>query len=324
MGLPLERMRGAPDYGWDDYRDAPLAFLRKHEPNYTDAVYLAEKWPKKFAVPDYFRSGDPNYGGSLGGQANKEYWEENFGDTLNKTWWDLGDAGILVRLDLATKDQQEALDSLENYPLLDESKHSDLEQKEQTEQWDSWGRSEFKHQIVKLAEQEEEGVRKRGNLASSRVDAGEVEELLDALSDKTFDKITWELWEKTSHYPEGGDEVHYPSAEQIFGDFAKTPNPWGRRIPWDRTVGGLITVFGLEDKIKVDVQLDESAFGPWRGKGQKTRDLRIKKDDLPSAAQHHWRALTTGQIVNMPYDPEVCQSLYLDCEWDLSSLKEET
>jgi hypothetical protein len=259
-----------------------------------------------FDVPRYFDHGN-NYGGSgILGQANYEYWTENFDETKGKTWWDLGKSGILVRLDLLTSDQRDALDSLEGYPLLDEDRHSELEQEAQTDAWNDYARNDFKRDIVKLVDEE---------------DKEQTEELLDAITDKELDKQVWELWQSAERYPEGGDEVSFPNTKELFDRPSwQKANTAGHIEPWDRSLGDLLRFLPeTTQRLHVHYTLADAAFA----KTSKTeRVLRIKNKDLPSGLTSAQRdALVHHDGFSGPYDAEICKNLYIDCEWDFSSLQ---
>jgi hypothetical protein len=98
-------------------------------------------------IHQHLSGGD--YSGNDGGSAfsNLRVWQRDFIDTLGILWWnvvgDFGSFGIAVRANLdeiseddsvaesvrdAARSMMEALDGLDNYPLLDESDESNLQQ----------------------------------------------------------------------------------------------------------------------------------------------------------------------------------------------------
>ena len=102
-----------------------------------------------------------DYSGNDGGvvRSNVNWWHENFGDTDGVLWWDVSGGhstfGIAVLADVLNEDSafyaehagdedllaeaeriREAIERLENYPLLDEEGHSELEMQLQEAQFD--------------------------------------------------------------------------------------------------------------------------------------------------------------------------------------------
>jgi len=272
-----------------EYQGRPLAYLRNNQPSYPDAVYLAKKWPKAFEVPDYFEHGDYGRMGSYG-LSNYQVWTESFKDTLDKTWWDLGQSGILVRLDIQTKEEKEALDALSDYPLMDADHHSNLEMEMQNEAWNDWGRSDFKRDLNKKAEDEE--------------DEKKVEALLDIVPNKVFDTATYRMYEENGNYPEGSDDISFP-----YGDFVQQ---------YDGTLTQLLEFLDLASA-SVTLRLADTAFTSWQiENGEKVRRLRIKKSDLPEQLSNSQRAaLIRNSEALVPFDeaPFLCDTLYIECEY---------
>ncbi len=77
----------------------------------------------------------------------------------------------------------ETMEALENYPVLDDSLHSEAEIHDQDEQWDSWGRADMLRELETRTGLESDGV-----LSTQG----------DALRDLAQDE--------TQEYPEGGDD----------------------------------------------------------------------------------------------------------------------
>lgn len=65
-----------------------------------------------------------------------------------------GTYALAIRLDSVTPELLEAIESLEDYPLLDESLHSEMEIDAQNEAWEDTYRSEFKTALGKALFQE--------------------------------------------------------------------------------------------------------------------------------------------------------------------------
>ncbi len=60
-----------------------------------------------------------------------------------------GTYGIAVRYGDLEEEVREAIDALEDYPLMDEEDHSNLEMEQQQAAWDDWGVSELSKSIAK-------------------------------------------------------------------------------------------------------------------------------------------------------------------------------
>ena len=61
-----------------------------------------------------------------------------------------GTYGIVVRYGDLEDDVRDAIDALEDYPLMDEEHHSNLEMEQQDAAWENWGRSDFIKAVAKL------------------------------------------------------------------------------------------------------------------------------------------------------------------------------
>ncbi len=61
-----------------------------------------------------------------------------------------GTYGIVVRYGDLEDEVREAIDALEDYPLMDEEHHTELEMKQQDDAWDNWGRGDFIKHVAKL------------------------------------------------------------------------------------------------------------------------------------------------------------------------------
>ncbi len=62
-----------------------------------------------------------------------------------------GTYGIVVRYGDLEEEVREAIDALEDYPLMDEEDHSNLEMEQQNEAWEDWGRKELRHEVEKAS-----------------------------------------------------------------------------------------------------------------------------------------------------------------------------
>jgi hypothetical protein len=280
------------EYG--DFHDRPLAYLREHEPDYRDACFLSNRWPKTFELPRYFAHGDYVQGSSYG-QSNYEVWKEQFAKTEGKTWWDLGSNGILVRLTVQPTEEKEALAALDDYPLMDDEHHNQLEMKLQDEAWNDWGRKDFKRELEHKAFEILDG------------DSDSVDAILAKVPDKLFDEATHRMYEENGHYPEGSDDISFP-----YGDFVTN---------YDGSLKELLEFLGLEST-SVTLRLSDAAFTDWKEeKGQKVRRIRIKKEDLPPELSTSVKAAlirNSEAFVPIAEIGDHCESLYIECEYPWS------
>lgn len=97
-----------------------------------------------------------DYSGGLVTKANYEVLQEMLEEkhpsgegppVWATTYGGYGTYGVLVVWDRLDGDIQEAIAGLEDYPLIDEEKHSELQIDAEEEAWENWGRSEFESQL---------------------------------------------------------------------------------------------------------------------------------------------------------------------------------
>lgn len=103
---------------------------------------------KVYVIPNYCTGSD--YSGSLLEVSNMKALRESLpaeyedGDQYIVYHGGHGTFAIAIRLDAVTEDLLETLEALEDYPLIDESLHSELEIESQNEAWESWAKDEFR------------------------------------------------------------------------------------------------------------------------------------------------------------------------------------
>jgi hypothetical protein len=119
-------------YGdWDEVRD--------HDEINPEKTYL---------IPGY--CGGSDYSGDLVNVANHKALVSMFPDDWEDGTEYLDYSGghgtfdIAIRLDVLTEEIMETIEGLEDYPLIDESLHSELEMESQNEAWSNGLRSDFK------------------------------------------------------------------------------------------------------------------------------------------------------------------------------------
>jgi hypothetical protein len=193
-------MTYALQYG--EFRNKPLAFLRDNDPDYGDAVYLKQHWPKTFDLVKSTYYDESLHVGGPEDKANYEYWKENYAATEGKTWWDLGHQhGILVRIPLLSTSERESYEYLEENFELDEDASQKIRDEVEREAWNDYGRKDYKKAILEGISEDEHDT---------------VEELLDAITDIGFDSAVYDTWSRSGHYPEvSGWEVNIPDADNI-------------------------------------------------------------------------------------------------------------
>ena len=93
--------------------------------------------------------GYSDYSGSLVERSNYEEFVEQFADSEDVEWVKVfgghGTVGVLVRVDADARvpEMGEFFAALQQYPLANEDRHSELEHEVEMEAWDSYGRRDF-------------------------------------------------------------------------------------------------------------------------------------------------------------------------------------
>jgi hypothetical protein len=112
-------------------------------------------------------------------RSNRRVWEREFGEGED-SWWFRHAGDIYIRT-LAYRNVtavREFIDALAEYPLADESDHSELQTEHEIEEWSDWGRDEFRREIAE-------------HLSLKRP---ECEEQIDALDETLADEALDGLW----------------------------------------------------------------------------------------------------------------------------------
>jgi hypothetical protein len=89
-------------------------------------------------------NGDSGYGYTAPTvyRSNERVFRAEFAAALERAD---GDAdGVALDLRFITEEMLEAIESLQDYPILDECDHSELEHEAQQEEWESWGASDWR------------------------------------------------------------------------------------------------------------------------------------------------------------------------------------
>jgi hypothetical protein len=100
-------------------------------------------------VPDYCQSGD--YGGAVHYRSNANVLLGEFSSPqCRELYGSYGSHGVAIDPRYLSEELLENLQSLENYPVLDEDALSHLELELQGEAWESWARSDFSRKLESL------------------------------------------------------------------------------------------------------------------------------------------------------------------------------
>ena len=105
-----------------------------------------------------------------------------------------GSFGIAFRLDRGLLPQElfDVIAALESYPILDEQDWSELEQEDQQEQWECWGRSDFVRELESQATEAQQAI-------------------IGDWSNEESDGRFWEACEAIGRYPEcSGQDCIFP------------------------------------------------------------------------------------------------------------------
>lgn len=120
-----------------------------------------------FVEPQHL--GGSDYSGGTVTRSNFETWRERFADWQGDLWWELhgghGTYAVIVPVDLdeqakddesdraeAAREMVEVLEGLENYPLIDEDAHSEMEHENEAQAWEDYGHGEFQHALEPVDE----------------------------------------------------------------------------------------------------------------------------------------------------------------------------
>lgn len=149
------------DLGWKDqirkfeptsYKDVPSSYgdprpLRDyHYPTKKSAIEDLEAW--FWMEPNYLTFSD--YSGSLVERSNQDVFTDAFNDDhgVHILTGGYGTRGLYIDLDfLPPQEMIDMLRGLENYPLIDEERHSEMLAEAETEAWSSWVSRDFRRAI---------------------------------------------------------------------------------------------------------------------------------------------------------------------------------
>jgi hypothetical protein len=227
-----------------------------------------------FALLDYTSGSD--YSGSLVEVSNRKAIEElcqacgfEDGEDYLDYHGGYGTRALAVRVKaLEGEDESgfkasllETIEGLEDYPLVDESLHSELEMEAQNQAWEDWGCSEFKTELGKyfaavirsgIEDSTEEEFTLFNQLACSE-DLAECSENEDWVSDDQANRWFWELSEYANEYwvNEQGEDCCIDMEDVVRKGIGRKLDHWTEREKKrDALVEEMETVL-------------ENAFGMW-------------------------------------------------------------
>lgn len=185
--------------------------------------------------------------------SNLRVWAENHADTKGNLWvmrrGGYGSRWVEVRpelLDLTPKDALyrraerlgltgltsivDDLYRLEQYPVLDDDDHSEVEREEESEHWEDYGREDVRRSVSDALE--EEGVNA---------------DFVSEMSDEDFDKAYWDTCRETHEYPEKidssaydfGNEARYGREPRVLASLVDTLAPEHGPLTVDRFIATL-------------------------------------------------------------------------------------
>ncbi len=101
----------------------------------------------RYFLSDFLSGSD--YSGSIVERANYKDFLEDFGerDSVHEVFGGYGTFAIAVRIDAIDDEMAAVFDALEDYPLISEETHSELELEAEGEAWESWAESDFVREL---------------------------------------------------------------------------------------------------------------------------------------------------------------------------------
>lgn len=111
---------------------------------------------EKLEFSDYYCAkhfGYSDYSGSIHNKSNHELFIKEFGDSdgVKNVHGGYGYSDIFIRLDVLNSNEeiQECLNALEDYPVIDESHLSEIEEEAKQESWENYTRKDFLRALKK-------------------------------------------------------------------------------------------------------------------------------------------------------------------------------
>ena len=152
-----------------------LSYAKGSPESLAELISEEKLWPvlTLLWVGDCFQSSD--YGGDLCYLSNLQVLTEEHKESpaIKELYGSYGSSGLALDVRFCSDELLEAIESLENYPLLDEDHLSHLELEKENEAWESWARSDFQRAIESrlsdLLEDEEKAEEKAEGLSEDQL-----------------------------------------------------------------------------------------------------------------------------------------------------------
>ena len=152
-----------------------LSYVKESPESLAELISDKKLWPvlTLLWVGDHFQSSD--YGGDLCYLSNLQVLTEEHKESpaIKELYGSYGGTGLALDIRFCTDEILEAIESLENYPLLDEEHLSELEMEKEGEAWESWACSDFQRAIESrlsdLLEDEEKAEEKAESLSEDQL-----------------------------------------------------------------------------------------------------------------------------------------------------------
>lgn len=163
--LHVRREGESPVWSWEDqdpreetsipYGDLSpdgsrhLHYVKESPERLVELISERRLWPVLCLLWVGDRFGSSDYGGDLCYLSNLQALTEEFGDSpaVKELYGSYGSSGLALDVRFCSDELLEAVESLENYPLLDEEHLSQLELEKEDEAWQSWASSAFRGAI---------------------------------------------------------------------------------------------------------------------------------------------------------------------------------
>lgn len=138
---------------WEDIVIAPLdsnSISTSHMNGL--ATYHVVQWTDILDLHKYFGSGD--YVGTSVQRSNREVFLKKYGELegVYEVYGDYSYNSLAIRLDKITPEMVEDFEGLEEYPVLDDEHHSNLEMEMEVDDWQCYGEREFKDRLRKFSD----------------------------------------------------------------------------------------------------------------------------------------------------------------------------
>lgn len=241
-------------YAYKGHEDKPTELPHNCTPCDSDG------WTGVKGAGRWFMVSELSDGDDLLYKSNRRVFEDTYSEGEG-SWWKYARHGSIVIRTLAYRnysDLRDTIDSLSDYPLIDDSDHSDLECEEEREQWESDGRDDTRREMRDYinARFEERGI-------THDKSGKDADEIVEAITDDQIDALYSSLCQSTNW--NGGGTVLFEDGNAVFSDEVIWGTNGARwkgidRNAWD----GLIPVIKEDGKIDYDhTNYENGGIGSW-------------------------------------------------------------